>query len=277
MSLLKNRISKRKQGPMHGHLQAKQIDVAYRDFRVISELDLEIPVGQLTAVIGPNACGKSTLIKTLGRILKPTAGHVFLDQKEIHSLNSKNVAKVLGLLPQHPIAPEGITVEDLVSRGRTPHQSFLQQHSSNDAEAVDMALELTDTADLRDRSLDSLSGGQKQRVWLAMAICQNPRTLLLDEPTSYLDITHQLEMLELIVSLKRELSCTIVIVIHDLNLAARYADFIVAMKAGSILYAGTPEEVITKGHIRQIFDLDASVLSDPNTNSPVVVPHHRIR
>jgi iron complex transport system ATP-binding protein len=254
-------------------LAARDVTLAY-DGRVVStELSIDVPDGRITVIVGPNACGKSTLLRALARLLRPREGTVVLDGQSIHQLPTKQVARLLGLLPQNPIAPDGILVGDLVARGRTPHQSLFQQWSVADQAAVRGALAATGTLDLVDRPVDELSGGQRQRVWIAMALAQDTGLLLLDEPTTYLDITHQLEVLDLVATLNRADGRTIVVVLHDLNLACRYAHHIVAMRNGSIVATGSPRDVITVETMRDVFGLDAVVIDDPVSGTPLVVPH----
>ncbi len=254
-------------------LRAEDVTLAY-DGRVVTEgLSFDVPDGQVTVIVGPNACGKSTLLRALSRLLRPRHGTVILDGESIHRLATKDVAKLLGLLPQSPIAPDGILVGDLVARGRTPHQSLFQQWSAADEAAVRTALEATGTADLADRPVDELSGGQRQRVWIAMALAQETGLLLLDEPTTFLDITHQIEVLDLVAELNRRDGRTIVVVLHDLNMACRYAHHIVAMRDGRIVASGTPDDVITARTMREVFGLDCVVIPDPISGTPLVVPH----
>lgn len=254
-------------------LSANDVTLAYDGNVVVEGLSLDIPDGEITVIIGPNACGKSTLLRALSRLLRPKVGSVVLDGESIQKLPTKQVAKLLGLLPQSPIAPDGILVGDLVARGRTPHQSLFQQWSAADEQAVRAALEATGTADLVDRPVDELSGGQRQRVWIAMALAQETGLLLLDEPTTFLDITHQIEVLDLVSDLNRTDGRTIVVVLHDLNLACRYADHIVAMRDGRIVVSGRPEKVITADTMRAVFGLEAVVIPDPLSGTPLVVPH----
>lgn len=253
-------------------LSARDVTLAYDGRVVVESLSLDIPDGAITAIIGPNACGKSTLLRALSRLLRPTDGTVVLDGESIHRLPTKRVARLLGLLPQSPIAPDGILVGDLVARGRTPHQSLFQQWSVADENAVRAALDATGTADLADRPVDELSGGQRQRVWIAMALAQETGLLLLDEPTTFLDITHQIEVLDLVAELNRRDGRTIVVVLHDLNLACRYAHHIVAMRDGRIVAHGPPHEVITAETMRAVFGLESIVVPDPLSGTPLVVP-----
>lgn len=253
-------------------LAATDLTLAYDDREITSGLDIEIPDGEVTVIIGPNACGKSTLLRALSRLLKPKSGTVLLDGGDIHRLPTKEVARRLGLLPQSPIAPEGILVGDLVARGRTPHQTLFQQWSKADEAAVLAALAATGTEDLVDRAVDELSGGQRQRVWIAMALAQETDLLLLDEPTTFLDISHQIEVLELVTQLNREAGRTIVLVLHDLNLACRYSHHLLAMRDGRIMASGAPNEVITAEQVHEVFGLDCVVIDDPIAGTPLVVP-----
>ena len=253
-------------------LAAESVTLAYDGRVVAADLTLQIPDRQVTAIVGPNACGKSTLLRALSRLLRPRSGAVILDGQQIHRLPTKQVARTLGLLPQTPIAPDGILVGDLVARGRTPHQSLFQQWSRADEDAVRTALAATGTADLADRAVDELSGGQRQRVWIAMALAQQTDLLLLDEPTTYLDIAHQIDVLDLLARLNREAGRTVVVVLHDLNLAGRYAHHLVAMRDGRIVARGTPHEVITTDLVREVFGLESTVIDDPISATPLVVP-----
>ena len=258
-------------------LRAERVTLGYDELTVVDQLDLSVPDGGITAIIGPNACGKSTLLKALARLLRPKQGDVVLDGELIHRLPTKEVARRLGLLPQTPIAPPGILVVDLVARGRTPHQGLFRQWSERDERAVCAALEATDTSDLADRPVDQLSGGQRQRVWIAMALAQETDLLLLDEPTTFLDIAHQIDVLDLVLRSNRERGRTVVVVLHDLNLACRYADHVVAMRDGRIVAAGAPTDVIDASAVAEVFGLDAVVIDDPVSHTPLVVPigsHH---
>ncbi|MGW2474304.1 ABC transporter ATP-binding protein [Streptomyces sp. NPDC001665] len=252
-------------------LAARNIRVGYGGRTVIDGLDVEIPTGVVTTIIGPNGCGKSTLLRTLTRLLKPAGGAVVLDGEDIASLRTRDVAKKLGLLPQAPVAPEGLTVSDLVARGRHPHQSWLRQWSSDDADVVRRALALTGVADLADRPVDSLSGGQRQRVWISMTLAQGTDLLLLDEPTTYLDLAHAIDVLDLVDDL-HESGCTVVMVLHDLNLATRYSDNLVVMRDGSVLAQGHPRDVITAELLEDAFGLRAMVIDDPVGDRPLIVP-----
>ncbi|MFD7760833.1 ABC transporter ATP-binding protein [Streptomyces microflavus] len=252
-------------------LAARGVTVGYGGRAVIDDLDVSIPAGVVTTIIGPNGCGKSTLLRTLTRLLKPARGTVVLDGEDIGRLRTRDVAKKLGLLPQAPVAPEGLTVGDLVARGRHPHQSWLRQWSSDDAGVVERALAMTGVADLADRPVDSLSGGQRQRVWISMTLAQGTDLLLLDEPTTYLDLAHAIDVLDLVDDL-HESGCTVVMVLHDLNLATRYSDNLIVMRAGSILAQGHPRDVITAELLYEAFGLQAKVIDDPVGDRPLIVP-----
>ncbi|MET8233387.1 ABC transporter ATP-binding protein [Micromonospora sp. NPDC005298] len=258
-------------------LAVEGLTLGYRDRVVISSLDLDVPPGRITAIVGANACGKSTLLRSMSRLLAPRTGHVLLDGKQVHRLPAKQLARTLGLLPQSPTAPEGITVADLVGRGRNPHQRTLSRWSREDDAAVAAALDATRTADLADRSVDELSGGQRQRVWIAMALAQQTDLLLLDEPTTFLDVSHQVEVLDLLTDLNLTRGTTIVMVLHDLNLAARYADHLIALAGGRLHSAGEPAQVLTQECVRAVFGLDSKVVTDPTSGKPLMLPigrHH---
>ncbi len=253
-------------------LRAQHLSLAYDDTVIVDNLTVAIPNGRITVIVGANACGKSTLLRGLARLLKPRAGGVLLDGHDIHRLPTKEVATRLGMLPQQPVAPECITVGDLVARGRHPHQRWLRQFSSDDEAAVLAALQATGTADLADRSVDELSGGQRQRVWIALALAQGTPLMLLDEPTTFLDLAHQVEVLNLLTRLNAVDGRTIVAVLHDLNMACRYANHLIAMRDGTIVAEGPPVDVITRELVRVVFDLDAHIIPDPLTGTPLVLP-----
>jgi iron complex transport system ATP-binding protein len=264
--------------PAGSRLVADGLSLSYGDRAVVTELSLKIPDRAVTVIVGANACGKSTLLRGLARLLRPTAGSALLDGRAIHKLNTREVAQVLGLLPQTPVVPEGVTVVDLVARGRHPHQGAFRRWSADDENAVTEALTVTGTLDLADRQVDELSGGQRQRVWLAMALAQGTDLLLLDEPTTFLDVAHQVEVLDLLVDLNRSRGTTVVMVLHDLGLAARYADHLVAMRGGQVHAEGAPADVVTEALVRDVFDLESRVVPDPVSGTPLIVPigrHHR--
>lgn len=239
------------------------VSLGYDDVKVIHDVTFEVHDGKVTALIGRNGCGKSTLLKAMARLIKPTAGCVYLDGKAIQEHTTKDVAKQVGLLPQGAVTPEQWTVFDLVAQGRFPHQGFLNQWSPDDEAAVNSSLELTRMAELADRRVDSLSGGQRQRAWIAMALAQETSILLLDEPTTYLDMNYKLEVLETLAKLNRDTGRTIVMVVHDLNEAARYAHRVLALREGVVYAEGEPNEVITEQMVRDVFGVDCRILDDP--------------
>lgn len=253
-------------------LVARGLELAYDQRTVVHGVDLAVPPGRVTVIVGANGCGKSTLLRGLGRLLTPAAGRVELDGRDLRSVRPREVAAVLGLLPQQPLAPEGITVADLVGRGRHPHQGAFRRWSAADSDAVAEALALTDTHELAARRVEELSGGQRQRVWVAMMLAQDPRIMLLDEPTTYLDIAHQVDVLDLLAELNEQRGTTVVMVLHELNLAARYADHLVVMHEGRLLCEGSPAEVLDADCVERAFGLRAQVVPDPITGSPMVVP-----
>ncbi len=262
--------------PPHRHcLAARNLALAYNDVTVIPALALTIPPGQLTALVGPNGCGKSTLLRGLARLLRPQQGAVYLDGKAIHTMPGKDLARELGILPQGPVAPEGLTVQELVAQGRYPHQGWLQQWSAEDERITWEALDVTNLSHLADRPLDTLSGGQRQRAWIAMALAQETGILLLDEPTTFLDLSYQMEVLELLKDLNGH-GRTIVMVLHDLNHASRYAHHLVAMRDGAIQAQGTPRHVMTEEMVRQVFQLDSCIVPDPVSHTPMCVPIGRV-
>lgn len=252
--------------------QAEQLVAGYGHNPIIQGINLQIPSNQISVIIGANACGKSTLLKTMARLIKPTSGTITLDGKPLNKIPTKQLARVLGLLPQSPIVPEGIAVADLVGRGRFPHQSMFSGWTKKDTEAVAEAMEIMNITELANHHIDELSGGQRQRVWIAMALAQQTDILFLDEPTTYLDITYQIEILDLLTDLNRKRNTTIVMVLHDINLSARYADYIFALRQGKLVAEGPPTEVITSSLIKDIFGLDSTVIQDPVSGSPSVVP-----
>jgi iron complex transport system ATP-binding protein len=253
-------------------LEASGVSLGYDRGPVVDGLDLALPESQVTVIIGPNGCGKSTLLRGLGRLMRPARGQVLLDGRDIHAMPTRRVAQLVGLLPQQSNAPEGISVRELVGRGRYPHQGWFGRSGAHDDEVVAEALVDTSTLDYAERPVDELSGGQRQRVWIAMALAQRPDILLLDEPTTYLDIAHQVEILDLVCRLNRERGTTVVMVLHDLNLAARYADHLVVMAEGEIRRRGAPAECLTAETVQDAFGLEAVVVADPVTGCPLVVP-----
>ncbi|MGB3815387.1 MAG: ABC transporter ATP-binding protein [Shinella sp.] len=266
---------------MTHRLHARSVTLRYDERTVSSDLTIAIPDGSFTVVVGPNACGKSTLLRALARLLAPTSGQVILDGRSIGEFPTREIARQLGLLPQSATAPSGITVADLVGRGRYPHQSFFRQWSKADEAAVAAAMQATRITDLADRLVDELSGGQRQRVWVAMVLAQETPILLLDEPTTFLDIAHQIELLELLADLNAE-GRTVVAVLHDLNHACRYASHLVAMRSGAILAEGRPSDVVTEQLVEAVFGLPCTVIDDPVSHTPLIVPlgrhrpaHHR--
>ncbi|WP_411955090.1 ABC transporter ATP-binding protein [Alkalibacillus sp. S2W] len=258
-------------------IQTEQLSLGYKDELVIEELDLTIPKGEITAFIGSNGCGKSTLLKSLARLLKPKDGSVELAGKDIDKTSTKEIARQLAIMPQSPQAPEGLTVLQLVKQGRYPYQSWYKQWSEEDEEAVQYALDVTGIKEFEDRTVDSLSGGQRQRAWIAMTLAQDTDIILLDEPTTFLDLTHQIDILDLLSELNEQEGRTIVMVLHDLNLACRYADHIVAIQGKSVFEQGDPDEIITPQLIHSVFGLQCQVTCDPICGSPMCIPYSRQR
>ncbi|WP_422769145.1 ABC transporter ATP-binding protein [Plantactinospora sp. WMMC1484] len=256
-------------------LRAERLRLAYGDRIVVDDLDLVVPAGRISVIVGANACGKSTLLRALARLLNPAAGSVQLDGRAIGSLPTRQVARQVGILPQAPVAPEGLTVVDLVGRGRSPHQTWWRQWSPEDERAVREALAATGVTELADRPVDELSGGQRQRAWIAMAVAQQTPVLLLDEPTTFLDLSHQIDVLDLVVDLNRRDGRTVVMVLHDLNQACRYADHVIAMKGGRIVAQGEPSRVITAELVEEVFDVRCEVRVDPLTGTPMIIPTSR--
>lgn len=252
-------------------LATQHLTLGYDREDIISGLSLELPDGQITALVGANGCGKSTLLRGIARLLRPRAGDILLDGQSIHQIPTRQLAAKLGVLPQAPIAPEGLTVRELVAQGRYPHQRWYQQWSDDDERAAHRALEMTNTASIADRPVDSLSGGQRQRAWIAMALAQETDILLLDEPTTYLDLAHQVEVLDLLVDLNAN-GRTIIMVLHDLNHACRYADHLLAMKNGAVIAQGDPSRVITTDLVEEVFGLKTHIIPDPITGTPICVP-----
>jgi iron complex transport system ATP-binding protein len=254
-------------------METKNLSLAYDRETIVKQLSLSITTGEITTLVGPNGCGKSTLLRGLARLLKPKTGEVLLDGKAIHTLPTKQLAKQLGILPQGPTAPEGLTVYELVAQGRYPHQGFFQQWSHEDEAATREAIAITNMVELAERPLDTLSGGQRQRAWIAMTLAQNTPILLLDEPTTFLDIGYQLEVMELIERLNRERQMTILLVLHDLNQAARYSQRMVVLQDGRVVADGAPGVVLTEGLLVDVFKVQANIVTDPDSGSPVCLPY----
>ncbi|MCH1624620.1 ABC transporter ATP-binding protein [Ferdinandcohnia quinoae] len=276
MVITKEDIQSKSISSIRSRLGVEDVTIQY-DHRVISQnLSIEIPDKSFTVIIGPNACGKSTLLRTISNLIKPSAGHVLLDGKKISTYKSKEVAKKLGLLPQSSTAPDGITVANLVAHGRYPYQNLIQQWTDADEHAVVTAMALTNTTDLANRFVDELSGGQRQRVWVAMVLAQQTPLLLLDEPTTYLDIAHQIELLELFTDLNEQ-GNTLVAVLHDLNHAARYATHLIAMKAGKVIAQGNPSDIVNEELVEEVFGLKCKVIEDPVSHTPLIIPLGRER
>ncbi|APC84788.1 ABC transporter ATP-binding protein [Clostridium botulinum] len=251
--------------------------IAYEDKLIVDGLNMDIPKGKITTIIGPNGCGKSTVLKTVGRILKPKEGLVYLNGDDIRNLSTKEVAQKMAILPQSPQAQGGLTVGELVSYGRFPHKKGFGKLSSEDKKVIQWALDITKLTELEVTMVDNLSGGQRQRVWIAMALAQQTDLILLDEPTTYLDMAYQLEVLELLYNLNRKQSCTIVMVLHDLNLAARFADYMIAIRDGSIIKCGTPKEIMTKEVLKDTFNIDAEIVWGSKTGRPTCISYELIK
>ncbi len=254
-------------------LTTQNLTLAYDQATIIDGMDVTIPSGQITALVGPNGCGKSTLLRGLARLLAPRGGAAYLDGKAIHHLPTRELAKQLGILPQSPVAPEGLTVRELVAQGRYPHQSWFQQWAADDESAVNKALALTGMLEFADRPVDALSGGQRQRAWIAMTLAQETAVILLDEPTTFLDLSHQIEVLQLLERLNRAQGRTIVMVVHDLNHATRHASHVVALKAGAVAASGPPADIVTPALLRAVFNVEADVVPDPRTGVPLCIAY----
>jgi iron complex transport system ATP-binding protein len=254
-------------------LRAEKVTLGYDGPDIVKELSVEIPPGGITCIVGPNGCGKSTLLRSLARLMKPKGGAVYLDGTAIHKLPTREIARSLGLLPQDPTAPEGLTVRELAAQGRYPHQSWLRQWSKEDERAVAKALSTTGVEELADRPLDTLSGGQRQRAWISMALAQETETLLLDEPTTFLDMAHQLEVLQLLDHLNREEGRTILMVLHDLNNASRFSHHMIALSEGRIFATGTPHEVVTSEVLRKVFSVEADIVTDARSGVPLCISY----
>lgn len=258
-------------------LESVTLSLGYEKKTIIKSLDLAIQSNQITVLVGGNGCGKSTLLKSFARLLKPSSGQILLNGADIHSLSGKDVARKLAILPQGPVAPEGLTVEQLVRQGRYPHQNWLQSWTEDDERLVRKALQDTNMTEFADRSIDALSGGQRQRAWIAMALAQNTDILLLDEPTTYLDLTHQIEILDLLFELNLAQNTTILMVLHDLNLAARYAHKMIAIKNGSVFCQGAPEAILDHDMVKAVFDMECHISADPLFGTPMCIPYGKGR
>ncbi|BCJ94085.1 ferrichrome ABC transporter ATP-binding protein [Anaerocolumna cellulosilytica] len=258
-------------------ITTQSLAIAYEDALIVKNLDMQIPHKKITSIIGPNGCGKSTVLKAVGRILKPKKGLVYLSGEDINTLSTKEVAKKMAILPQTPTAPSGLTISELVAYGRFPHQKGFGKLTAEDKEIVSWALKVTNLSDMEHREVDTLSGGQRQRVWIAMALAQQTDLILLDEPTTYLDLSHQLEVLNLLYNLNKEQGCTIAMVLHDLNLAARFSDYMVAIRSGDIISHGTPTDVMTKDVLKKTFNIDAEISHDPRTGRPICITYDLIK
>ncbi len=257
-------------------IKTENLSISYGDFDIVKDLNLNIPKGKITTIIGSNGCGKSTILKTIARILKPKSGVIYINDNDIENLSSSFISKEMAVLPQSPQAPNGLTVGELVAYGRFPHQSGFGKLTSQDKEKIDWSLKIIGMQEFKDRPIETLSGGQRQRVWIAMALAQETEILLLDEPTTYLDLAHQLEILQLLENLNKTQGQTIVMVIHDLNNAARFADYMVGIKDGNIVCTGSPKEIMTKYNLRKIFNIDAVVVNEPLNHKPVCITYSLI-
>lgn len=257
-------------------IRTKDVDINYDSINIVKQLNITIPKQQITAIIGPNGCGKSTILKTLARIHPAKSGEILLDGKEIHSISSIEIARKMAILPQSPVAPEGLMVHELVAYGRYPHQKGFGRLNDLDRDKITWALNITGLSKLADRRLDTLSGGQRQKVWIAMALVQDTELILLDEPTTYLDLVHQLDVLLLLQKLNRQEGKTIALVIHELNMAARFADFMIAVKQGTIIASGTAEEIMTPDILREVFDIEAVIQKEPVNGKMVCLTYDHI-
>ena len=257
-------------------IKTKDLNISYGNLDIVKDLNLEIPKGKITTIVGANGCGKSTILKTLARIIKPKSGLIYINNKELNSQDSKELAKAMAVLPQSPQAPNGLTVEELISYGRFPHQKGFGKLKDEDKDIINWALEKTRILEFRDRPIEALSGGQRQRAWIAMALAQETDILLLDEPTTYLDLAHQLEVFKLLEELNKKEGRTIVMVIHELNNAARFADHMIGVKKGKIVCQGTAHEVMTKENLREIFNIDAEIVNEPKSGKPVCITYDMV-
>ena len=257
-------------------ISTKNLNISYGNLDIVKDLNLEIPKGKITTIIGANGCGKSTILKTIARIITPKSGDIFINKTNIKEQSSKDLAKTMAVLPQSPQAPKGLTVEELISYGRFPHQKGFGKMKNEDEDIVTWALEVTGIKEFRDRPIEALSGGQRQRAWIAMALAQQTEILVLDEPTTYLDLAHQLEVLNLLEELNKKHGTTIVMVIHELNNAARFAHHMIGIKKGKISCEGTAHEVMTKENLRELFNIDAEIVEDPRSKKPVCITYDMV-
>lgn len=257
-------------------ITTKNLNISYGNVDIVKDLNLNIPKGKITTIIGANGCGKSTILKTIGRVITPKSGNIYINGKDIYKENPREIAKNMAILPQSPQAPSGLTVEELIAYGRFPHQKGFGKANDKDKDIVNWALEITGIEEFKDRNIDDLSGGQRQRAWIAMALAQETDILLLDEPTTYLDLAHQLEILKLLEDLNKKQGRTIVMVIHELNNAARFADHMIGIKKGKIVCEGSADEVMTKENLKEIFNIDAEIVKDPRTKKPVCITYDMV-
>ena len=254
-------------------ISTKNLNISYGNLDIVKDLNLDIPKGKITTIIGSNGCGKSTILKTIARIIQAKSGDIFVNNINIKEQSPKDLAKVMAVLPQSPQAPSGLTVEELIAYGRFPHQKGFGKMKKEDEDIVTWALKSTGIEEFRDRPMEALSGGQRQRAWIAMALAQQTEILILDEPTTYLDLAHQLEILKLLEELNRKQGTTIVMVIHELNNAARFADHMIGVKKGKVVCQGTAHEVMTKENLKELFNIDAEIVEDPRNNKPVCITY----
>lgn len=257
-------------------ISTKNLNISYGTVDIVKDLNLEIPKGKITTIIGSNGCGKSTILKTIARILQPKSGDIYINNKNIKGEKPKDIAKVMAVLPQSPTAPAGLTVEELIAYGRFPHQKGFGTLKKEDKDIITWALKSTGIEEFRERAIEDLSGGQRQRAWIAMALAQQTEILILDEPTTYLDLAHQLEVLKLLEKLNKEQGTTIVMVIHELNNAARFADHMIGVKQGEVVCQGSAFEVMTKDNLKKLFNIDAEIVNDPRNNRPVCITYDMI-
>lgn len=257
-------------------ISVRNLNISYGNLDIVKDLNLDIPKGKITTIIGSNGCGKSTILKTIARIIEPKSGDIYINDKNIKEQNTKDLAKSMAVLPQSPQAPSGLTVEELISYGRFPHQRGFAKLTDKDKDVVTWALKSTGIEEFRERPIEALSGGQRQRAWIAMALAQQTEILILDEPTTYLDLAHQLEVLNLLEELNKKQGTTIVMVIHELNNAARFADNMIGIKKGKLVCQGSAEEVMTKENLKELFNIDAEITKDPRHNKPVCITYDMV-